>query len=65
MIIKTYIEEICWIIIVILIGISWIIWTKNIYGDYEEKKCIEFYLKNNYVLDSCNKYKEKMEKIEK
>lgn len=65
MIIKTYIEQICWIIIAISIGISSIIISINISNNIEEKKCVEFYEKNRYILENCNKYKEKMEKIEK
>lgn len=65
MIKKSYIEEICWIIIAIAIGISSIIVCSNISNKYKEKGCVEFYIKNKYILENCKEYKEKMEKIEK
>lgn len=65
MIKKSYIEEICWIIIAISIGISSIIISINISNDIEEKKCVEFYTKNKYILENCKEYKEKLEKIKK
>lgn len=29
-----------------------------------EKECVEFYKENHYVLDACDKYKDKLEKGE-
>jgi len=32
---------------------------------YQEKDCVDFYIKNGYILESCSKYKEQLETIKK
>ena len=52
------------IILIILgfcLGVSLIICVNNASKISDEKSCVEFYKKNSYVLDSCQKYKEKLE----
>lgn len=65
MIIKTYFEEIFFLLIVLAFCICSIILCINFSKDSEEKKCVEFYLKNNYILNSCNEYKNELEAIKK
>lgn len=53
-------------IMMICIGISMIIFVTimsiNLAKDYEEENCVKFYNENNYILGSCEIYKEKLEK---
>lgn len=63
MIIKTYFEEIICLLLVFFVGICSIILCTNLSDDYDEKKCVEFYLENNYVLSSCEEYKKDLEAL--
>lgn len=63
--IKTYFEETIAIILVITLGISTIIITTQYSIDNKEKECVEFYKKNNYILNDCEIYKEKLINLKK
>lgn len=65
MIIKTYFEEITVLLIILFVGICSIILTSSFSSDEKEKECVEFYLENNYVLDSCECYKDELEALKK
>lgn len=54
-------------IFIISFGISLIIFITifaiSITKDYEEEECVKFYVKNKYITESCEIYREKLEKI--
>lgn len=54
----------CVEIVIICLGISIIIFALKLgsfFFDKTEEKCYEYYKANNYVLDSCEKYRDKFE----
>ncbi len=50
--------------IVFVIGICFLIFVRSFCYDRDEKDCVDFYKKNNYILNSCEKYRDKLEVLE-
>lgn len=56
----------CVEIVIICLGISLIIFAYQLgsyFFDKTEEACFEYYKSNNYILDSCEKYRDKLEAI--
>lgn len=53
--------DILLLILFIFVGLSFLIWVYNESKISDEKTCVNFYKENNYILESCEIYKDKLE----
>lgn len=63
-----YISDKCFEIFVICFGIGVIFFSINIgkaISSYNEEDCFSFYKENNYILNGCGIYRDKLEGIKK
>ena len=52
------------IILVFGLMISFVIFVTNLSIDQAEEHCVKFYKENHYVINKCEKYREKLENME-